>query len=75
MPDTIATINAALLTGLANLTKKPPLLGMATDLFRTLKKGLQFDGSKAERELGLRYTPIRVAFEEEISSHQAVTSD
>lgn len=75
MPDTIATINAALLTGIANLTKKPPMWGMATDLVRTLKKGLQFDASKAERELGITYTPIRVAFEEEISFHQPVTSD
>ncbi len=38
-----------------------------------LKEGLQFDGSKAERELGLTYTPIRKAIEDEISSHQAET--
>jgi hypothetical protein len=25
-----------------------------------------FDGSKAERDLGIRYTPIRVAFEEAV---------
>ena len=39
-----------------------------------LKEGLQFDGSKAERELGLTYTPIRKAIDDEISSHQTETA-
>ncbi len=63
-------VNAALLTWLANLTKKPPMLGMSTDLTRAGKEGFGFDGSKAERELGITYTPIRVAFEEAIASYQ-----
>ena len=42
---------------------------MSTDLMRNTKEGAVFDGSKAERELGLTYTPIRVAIEEEIASH------
>jgi len=35
-----------------------------------MKEGLRADGSKAERELGITYTPIRVAIEEAIVSYQ-----
>jgi hypothetical protein len=41
---------------------------MSTDQIRTMKEGFQFDGRRAERELGLAYTPIRVALEEAIAS-------
>jgi dihydroflavonol-4-reductase len=71
MPNTLAMLNAALLTWFANLIKKPPMLGMAIDMIRLLKTGLQFDGTKAERELSLKYTSIRAAIEEEISYHRA----
>ena len=71
MPDSLVMINAALLTGLANLTKKAPMWGMATDSMRVLKEGLCFDGSKAERELGFIYSPIHDAIEEEISAYQS----
>ena len=74
MPDSLVMLNAALLTGLANLTKKEPMWGMAADAMRTIKNGLNFDGSKAERELGLTYTPIREAVEEEISFYQGKSS-
>jgi dihydroflavonol-4-reductase len=69
-PDWLAMVNATLLTGLANLIKKPPMLGMATDQMRTMKEGSKADGSKAERELGITYTPIRVALEEAIASYR-----
>jgi dihydroflavonol-4-reductase len=69
-PDWLAMVNATLLTGLANLIKKPPMWGMATDQTRTMKEGFKADGSKAERELGITYTPIRVALEEAIASYQ-----
>jgi dihydroflavonol-4-reductase len=62
-------VNASLLTWLANLTKKPPMWNMSVDQMRTMKQGLIFDGSKAERELGITYTPIRVALEEAIASY------
>jgi hypothetical protein len=35
-----------------------------------MKEGLRFDGSKAERELGIAYTPIRTALEEAIASYK-----
>lgn len=54
-------------TWLADLTKRPPRIA-AIDNLRTLQEGGQFDGSKAERELGLRYTPLRQAVEEEVAA-------
>jgi dihydroflavonol-4-reductase len=70
LPDSLVMVNATLLTWLANWTKKPPMWGMSVDQMRTMKQGLRFDGSKAERELGITYTPIRVALEEAIGSYQ-----
>jgi dihydroflavonol-4-reductase len=70
MPDSLAMANAMLLTLLADVVKKPPLLGMAVDQIRTMKEGAEADGSKAERELGITYTPIRVALEEAIASYR-----
>jgi len=67
LPDSIAMLNAALLTGLANVIKRPPLWGMAIDQMKTMKAGFNIDGSKAERELGISYTPIRFALEEAIA--------
>jgi dihydroflavonol-4-reductase len=70
LPDFLTTINAALLTLVANIIKKPPLWGMSTDQIRTMKEGVKVNGSKAERELGIKYTPIRVALEEAIASYK-----
>ena len=70
LPDSVVMMNAALLTWLASLTKKPPMLGMSVDQIRTMKEGFRFDGTKAERELGIAYTPIRTALEEAIASYQ-----
>jgi dihydroflavonol-4-reductase len=69
MPDWLTIANAMLLTALANIIKKPPLLGMALDQIRTMRVGAEADGSKSERELGMEYTPIRVALEEAIGSY------
>jgi dihydroflavonol-4-reductase len=70
MPDWLAMGNAMLLTLLADIVKKPPMLGMAIDQIRTMKEGAEVDGSKAERELGITYTPVRVALEEAIASYR-----
>ncbi len=64
VPDAIAMATAHVLTGLAALTGRPPRWGLSTDQARTLREGLRFDGSKAERELGLSYTPIADAVRE-----------
>jgi dihydroflavonol-4-reductase len=39
--------------------RKPPL---CREMIRTLLHGHRYDGSRAERELGLRYTPVRETF-------------
>lgn len=70
MPDVLATANAKILTLLADIVKRPPLWGMAADQMRTMKDGAAVDGSKAERELGITYTPIRTALEEAIASYR-----
>ena len=37
---------------------------MSTDQIRSMKETFLADGSKAEKELGIAYTPVRVALEE-----------
>jgi dihydroflavonol-4-reductase len=68
LPAGLAMAGAHLLTAVARLTGKPPMLGMSVDQIRTMKEGLIVDGGKAARELGIRYTPIRTAIEDEIAS-------
>lgn len=70
LPDFLTMFNARFLTLVANVIKKPPLWGMAIDQIRTMKEGFVIDGSKAEKELGISYTPIRVALEEAIASYR-----
>jgi dihydroflavonol-4-reductase len=71
LPGPMVMATAALLTGIAAAVKKPPLWGLSLDMARMLRLGFRFDGNKAERELGLRYTPVRVAIEEAITSFQS----
>ena len=73
MPGFLATVTAAFCTLVANLTNKPPPWGMCTDLIKSMKESIRADVSKAERELGIEYTPIRVALEEAIASYQGCT--
>ncbi len=68
-PDWMVMTVAYLLTGLAFITGRAPWWGLSVDAAWTLKKGFVFDGSKAERELGLVYTPVRLALKEAIDSY------
>jgi dihydroflavonol-4-reductase len=70
LPASVVLINARVLTWLADLVKKPPMSGMAFEGMRVAKEGTRADGSKAERELGITYTPLRVAIEEAIESYR-----
>ncbi len=58
LPDGITMMNAYLLTGLANLIKKPPLWDMSVDQMKVMKTGVRVDGIKAEKELGIKYAQI-----------------
>jgi dihydroflavonol-4-reductase len=68
MPGPLAMPTAAFLTLLANITKRPPLWGMALDQIRTMREGAIADGSKAARELRVEYTPIETAVKEAVES-------
>ena len=71
MPGPLVTLNAAALTAMSNITKKTPRWGMAVDQMRTIKEGIDADGSKAERELNITYTSIRTALEEAIAWYRS----
>jgi dihydroflavonol-4-reductase len=66
IPDWLARTNAFLLTMLSKVTGRPPLWGLSMDAVKFLEQDLAADGSKAERELGITYTPVRKAIEDEI---------
>ncbi len=66
LPDAMTMLGAYFMTGLANLFKKPPFLDMAVDQMCLMKHGMQADGSKAARELGFSYMPIREALAEQV---------
>ncbi len=70
LPSSLTMVSAALLTRLATVTKKAPPWGMSVDQMMVMREGFSVDGSKAERELCVKYTPIRVALEEAIASYQ-----
>ncbi len=65
-PDWLSRANAFFLTMLANLTGRPPLWGLSTDGAKTMSENVLVDGSRAERALGIIYTPLRNALEDEI---------
>lgn len=69
LPDGLTAFNARFVTALSNVTKRPPWLDLSVDQVALMRQGFVVDGSKAERELGLRYTPIRRALEEAIASY------
>ncbi len=68
LPDFLTMANSVLLTGLAGLIRRPPPWGMSLDQMRVMFHGFRVDGSKAERDLCISYTPIRIALEEAIAS-------
>lgn len=70
LPDFLTLVTAYILTGISNLIKREPLWGMSVDLVKTMREGFRADGSKAERDLGLVYTPFRVALEEKIAAEE-----
>lgn len=70
LPDWFLGMAAYLFTGMARFTRRPPWWTLSIDAHYTLKNGFRFDGSKAARELGIEYTPIRAALSEAIHSYR-----
>jgi dihydroflavonol-4-reductase len=67
VPGPLSLLVGMVDTWLADLTKTPPSR-VSIDLIRSYKDGVRFKGEKAEKELGLVYTPIRQTIEETIES-------
>ena len=60
LPPTVASAAAALAERGFRVARRSPPVCRA--MVRTLLHGHRYDGSRAERELGLRYTPVRDTF-------------
>lgn len=56
VPSFLAGITASLGEFSSRFTRKPPVLSRET--FRVISHGFRVDGSRAARELGVRYTPL-----------------
>jgi dihydroflavonol-4-reductase len=56
VPKPVAQAGAAAVEGAFRLARRHPPL--CREMMRTLLHGHRYDGSRAERELGLRYTPV-----------------
>ena len=66
LPESVLIPVARVLEMLGTLTGRRPAIPV--DILKTTAAGsLIFDGTRAERELGLRYTPLRVALGEAIA--------
>jgi dihydroflavonol-4-reductase len=66
LPDWLAMFLAQAFTVRANRKGKPPIWGFSVDMAKTFQAGFQVDGSRAERELGIKYTPVRDALQESV---------
>jgi dihydroflavonol-4-reductase len=60
VPAPVASAAAALIEGGYRLVRRDPPL--CREMVRTLLHGHRYDGSRAGRELGLAYTPVRETF-------------
>jgi dihydroflavonol-4-reductase len=68
LPTWMTVMTSYLLTGIADLLKKPPLWDMSVDQMALMKQGFEVDGGKAARELGIAYTPIYDGIREALES-------
>ncbi|GAP12355.1 nucleoside-diphosphate-sugar epimerase [Longilinea arvoryzae] len=67
LPDFVVIAAAYWFTLCSNLTQTPPPWGLSVDAAWTLYNGFDFDGSRAARELGFSYTPVREALSEAVA--------
>jgi dihydroflavonol-4-reductase len=68
LPEAMTVAGAKVLTAISGVTRRRPLLDLSVDQIDLMRLGYQLDGSKAERELGLVYTPIREAVAQAVAS-------
>jgi len=70
-PEAVVLADSGLVTLVAGLRKKLPFEGISYPSVLTMRAGLSFDGSKAARELGITYTPVRAGIEQEVIEQRA----
>ena len=68
LPDWLASAAARVAGTVSRVTGRPPVLGLSPDTARHLAQGFRFGSDKAERELGLTYTPVREALRADIAT-------
>ncbi len=70
LPTWMTVMTSYLFTWLANLVKKPPIWDLSIDQVSLMKQNFKIDGSKVERELGLKYTPVYNGLKDAIESYK-----
>ncbi|MGH2715107.1 MAG: hypothetical protein ACRDM7_14685, partial [Thermoleophilaceae bacterium] len=60
LPSPVALAAGAVVEGGARLARRQP--PVCREMVRTLLHGHRYDGSRAQRELGLHYTPVAETF-------------
>lgn len=70
LPTWATVVTSYLLTGIANLVRKPPIWDLSVDQVSLMKQDFKFDGSKVERELGIKYISVFDGIKEAIESFQ-----
>jgi nucleoside-diphosphate-sugar epimerase len=69
LPDTLVVWMAGILTSISDIVKIQPLYGLSKDQVSAMMSNARCSGEKAERELGISYTPIKFALEEAIKTY------
>ena len=70
LPTWATLMTSYLLTGIANIIRKPPIWDLSVDQVKLMKQEFKIDGSKAERDLGIQYTSVYNGIKESIESFQ-----
>lgn len=70
VPDDIVIWFSTILTRFSDLVKVPPLYGLSKDQVSAMMSDSRCSGAKAERELGINYTPIQISLQNAIKTYQ-----
>jgi dihydroflavonol-4-reductase len=65
LPPSVAHVTGTVVEGVWRARGRTP--PVCREMVRTLLHGHRYDGSRAARELGLRYTPVRETFRRTIA--------
>jgi dihydroflavonol-4-reductase len=71
LPTWATILTSYVITGIANLLKKPPIWDLSVDQVSLMKQNFKIDGSKSARELEIKYTSVYEGIKASIeSSHE-----